>query len=53
MIPTGADKWHYGICLGNYTSAVLFAKGLARQFGEIAFFDRTKGELQIVTPKEG
>jgi hypothetical protein len=30
----------------------LFAKSLARQLGEAAFFDRTKGMVMVVAPKE-
>jgi hypothetical protein len=44
--------WHFIITFTNYDNALLFAKNLARQLGECVFFDRSKGQLQIVVPKE-
>ncbi|MDI6813885.1 MAG: hypothetical protein QMD10_10140 [Desulfitobacteriaceae bacterium] len=44
--------WHFEIAFSNRVNAVGFAKNMARQLGEVAFFDHTKGHVEVVTPKE-
>ena len=44
--------WRFENAFSNYQDAVLFAKNLSRQLSEAVFFDRSKGQLQIVAPRE-
>jgi hypothetical protein len=51
MVLTSQKPWRFENSFSQYQDALLFAKNLARQLGECAYFDRAKGQLQIVAPK--
>lgn len=53
MTLTSRKPWTFENVFANHEDAVLFAKNLCRQLGELAFFDRTKAQMHLVTPKEG
>jgi len=52
MSLTSTKPWCFEIAFLNYENAILFAKNLARQLGETVFFDHSKGQFTLVTPKE-
>jgi len=52
MVLTCQKPWRFENAFALHQDAVLFAKSLARQLGEAAFFDRTKGLVMVVAPKE-
>ena len=52
MTLASRQPWRFENAFSQYQDATLFAKALARQLGECAFFDRSKGQLTLVTPKE-
>jgi hypothetical protein len=52
MVLTCQKPWRFENAFALYQDAVLFAKSLVRQLGEAAFFDRTKGMVMVVAPKE-
>jgi len=52
MALTSRKPWVFENAFNSYTDAVLFVKSLCRQLGELAFFDRTKAQVQLATPKE-
>jgi len=45
--------WRFENVFSSRVEAVALARKLTAQLGEPCFFDRTKKQLQIVTPKEG
>ena len=53
MALVSQKPWRFEIVFGSEADALGFAKNLAQYFGELCFFNRVKGLLQIVTPKEG
>jgi len=50
MVLASQKPWRFENSFSQYQDALLFAKNLARQLGECAYFDRSKGQLQIVAP---
>ncbi|RLI45344.1 hypothetical protein DRO69_05535 [Candidatus Bathyarchaeota archaeon] len=52
MSLTTTKPWRFKIIFSSYENAVLFAKNLVRQLGEAVFFDNSKRQLMLVTPKE-
>ena len=52
MVLTSQRPWRFENSFSQHQDALLFAKSLARQLGECAYFDRSKGQLQIVAPRE-
>jgi hypothetical protein len=49
---THRRPWIFENVFGDYEDAVRFAKQLARQVDEAVYFDRTRGQLQLVAPRE-
>jgi len=52
MALASRKPWTFENAFNSYTDAVLFAKSLCRQLGELAFFDGTKAQVQLAAPKE-
>jgi hypothetical protein len=49
---TSRKLWRFEIVFCNEGDAFAFAKKMTGRFGEIAFFNHTKGRVEVVTPKE-
>jgi len=49
---TGKKPWSFTRVCSTQKEAESFAKGLTSQLDELVFFDHTKNQVQIVTPKE-
>ena len=49
---TSQKPWRFENVFSQYQDAVMFAKNVSRQLGEPCFFDRTKGVLMLVAPRE-
>jgi hypothetical protein len=52
MVLTSQRPWRFENSFSQYQDALLFGKNISRQLGEPCFFDRAKGGLMVVAPKE-
>jgi hypothetical protein len=52
MTLASRQPWRFEKAFSNYEDAVLFAKALARRLGEATFFNSSKGQPTLATPKE-
>jgi hypothetical protein len=52
MTLASRQPWRFENAFSNYEDAVLFAKALVRQLGEATFFNSSKGQPTLATPKE-